>query len=131
PLEKRQRTAAVQNASDAPVLVGETAVWRIYRRIRWVGYTVAFLSAPETQQKLAGGEASPRAGTTGSRQPKGCAPEGAPESLARLSGAPSGAHLLIRRSPVVALADSLHHRLISVVPPAPAQRVICSLCRRL
>jgi len=77
-----------------------------------------------------GGEASPRAGTTGSRRTSRCAPEGAPESLARLSGAPPGAHLLVRRSPVVALADSLHHRLISVVPPAPGQRVTCSLCRR-
>src|SRR5438874_12915155 len=95
-----------------------------------MGCTLALLSAPEAQQKLAGREASPRAGTTGSRQSNGCAPEGALESLARLSGAPSGAHLLIRRSPVVALADSLHHRLISVVPPAPRQRVICSLCRR-
>ena len=27
-------------------------------------------------------------------------------------------------------ASSLHHRLISVVPPAPGQRVICSLSRR-
>ena len=32
---------------------------------------------------------------------------------------PSGAGLSYVKSPVVPLADSLHHRLISVVPPAP------------
>ena len=39
--------------------------------------------------------------------------------------------IVLNSGPVVALADSLHHRLISVVPPAPVLSTICSLSRGL
>ena len=52
-------------------------------------------SVPEAPRKLAGGEASPRAGTTGTRQQIGCVPEGTLGGRAMRSAAPSGAGLFL------------------------------------
>ena len=53
------------------------------------------LDAPEALWKLYGGEASPRAGTTGMPGPTDCAPEGALEYRATFPSAPSAAHPLL------------------------------------
>ena len=77
-------------------------------------------NAPEAPRKLAGGGASPRAGTTGLHWQAFPPRQGRWDFCLRRSfHRPSGTGSLLVGGPVVALADSFHHRLISVVPPAP------------
>ena len=84
----------------------------------------AVLFVPEGLRKLAGGEASPRAQPPepGSK----CKPprRGAGNKHASDFQRPSGAGSLFAASPVVALADSLHHRQISAAPPARSARQV-------
>ena len=77
--------------------------------------------SPEGCRKLAGGEASPRAGTTGSSEFEFSPRQGRWKSAhPHLSIAPAGAgsFLLIGSGG----SAELHHRLISVTPPAWSQR---------
>ena len=70
-----------------------------------------FESVPEGLQKLAGGEASPRAGTTGTNDQMGFAPEGRwNHTTQQISIAPPGRVRLIAIVRWFPLADSLHHR---------------------
>ena len=83
-------------------------------------------NAPEAQRKLAGGEASPRARTTGPEK-KTIPPRqgrGNPASIKVPSPLP-GRIALRDWFRWFALADSLHHRLISLVPPAPVPATLC------
>jgi len=90
---------------------------------------------PEGRRKLAGGEASPRAETTGSRSNQRCAPDGAMETPPGLP-VPHPGHVPIadtirwlrsfprKRAYSPHAASSLHHRLISFKPPAWKQTAV-------
>ena len=79
-----------------------------------------FKTVPEAPRKLAGGEASPRAGTTGYFEESEPAPAGAME-LPGARVAPSSlrdAFAFYAGFRWFQLADSLYHRQISTAPPA-------------